>query len=347
MDISKKQILITGCAGFIGAALCKFLLKHYPEMVIIGVDNMNEYYDVKIKEERLRPLQSNPHFIMHYGDITKKEEVETFFNKDRPEIVVNLAAQAGVRYSIDNPQCYIESNIVGFFNILEACRNNNIEHLVYASSSSVYGNNKKNFPFGETSRTDSPISLYAATKKTNEVLAFAYSNLYGIPVTGLRFFTVYGPLGRPDMAYFKFAETYSRGGTIRLYNNAEGKRDYTYIDDLICGIHRVLQKSSETQSGNEKCKKFEIYNIGSSQPIELKEFVSTLERLLKENGVVPPSFNFDIHKQYVPKQKGDAENTYADMALFNNQFGELQHTPLEDGLREFVRWFKRYKNRNG
>lgn len=341
--MAMKCVLITGAAGFIGAFLCKRLLDDN-SCEIVGLDNVNAYYDPGIKEDRIRMLEEADGgrglFQLVRGDLCDAALVERLFAENKFDIVVNLAAQAGVRYSIDNPRAYLESNLVGFFNILEACRHHLVKHLVFASSSSVYGGNEK-VPFSEADQVDHPVSLYAATKKSNELMAHAYSKLYGIPSTGLRFFTVYGPMGRPDMAYFKFANTLREGGTIKIYNMGDCRRDFTYIDDIVEGVVRIMDKAPDDCGTGARYK---VYNIGNSQPVQLLEFVDTLQHVLVDEGVLPAGYDFDAHKELVPMQPGDVVETYADTSELERDFGYKPSTSLEDGLREFARWYKRYYN---
>ena len=334
------KILVTGAAGFIGAFLVKRLLET-TDAEVVGLDNVNSYYDPGIKEDRLRMLREadgEGRFSFVRGDLCDAALVERLFAENGFDCVVNLAAQAGVRYSIDNPRAYVESNLVGFYNVLEACRHHPVGHLVFASSSSVYGGNEK-VPFSETDPVDHPVSLYAATKKSNELLAHAYSKLYGIPSTGLRFFTVYGPMGRPDMAYFKFADTLRAGGTIKIYNMGDCRRDFTYIDDIVEGVARVMERPpADCGTG----ARYRVYNIGNSQPVQLLDFVDALQRRLVEEGVLPPGFDFDAHKELVPMQPGDVVATWADTSELERDFGFRPSTPLESGLREFARWYRGY-----
>lgn len=332
IDLSGKTILITGAAGFIGSFLAKRLLEGYKDSQVVGFDNLNHYYDVFLKEERLKTVNVFEHFYFVKGNLSNKEQLEQVFEKYHPEIVVNLAAQAGVRYSITNPDAYIESNIVGFFNVLECCRNAGVEHLLYASSSSVYGSNKK-VPYAVGDMVDHPVSLYAATKKSNELMAHAYSKLYGIPSTGLRFFTVYGPMGRPDMAYYKFADKIVKGETIQIYNYGDMYRDFTYIDDIITGVVRVMvRKPKLTEDGVP----YKVYNIGNNRPESLMDFVEILEKSLKEAGVVKGS----VQKEYLPMQPGDVYQTYADVEELERDTGFSPKTSLEEGIRKFVEWYK-------
>lgn len=340
MNLKAEKILITGAVGFIGAFLCKRLLE-VTDARIVGLDNVNAYYDPGIKEDRLRMIgeaDADGRFEFVKGDLCDAALIERLFAENDFDVVVNLAAQAGVRYSIDSPRDYIESNLVGFFNVLEACRHHPVRHLVFASSSSVYGGNEK-VPFSESDQVDHPVSLYAATKKSNELLAHAYSKLYGIPATGLRFFTVYGPMGRPDMAYFKFANTLRAGGTIKIYNMGDCQRDFTYVDDIVEGVVRVMGKApGDCGTG----ARYKVYNIGNSQPVQLLEFVSTLQRVLVEEGVLPGRYDFEAHRELVPMQPGDVAVTYADTSELERDFGYRPSMRLEDGLREFARWYKRY-----
>lgn len=344
-DMSCSSVLVTGAAGFIGGFLCKRLIEDGVQLVV-GIDNMNNYYDPKIKEARLemiREADESGAFSFVRGDITDSGLVERLFLEYKFDVVINLAAQAGVRYSIDNPGAYIESNLIGFFNILECCRHHAVKHLVYASSSSVYGGNKK-VPFSEDDRVDSPVSLYAATKKANELMAHAYSKLYSIPVTGLRFFTVYGPMGRPDMAYFGFTEKLRNGETIKIFNMGNCKRDFTYIDDIVEGIVRVMENAPVVEIGDDglplpACR---VYNIGNNEPENLLDFVDTLQRVLVEEGVLPHEYDFESHRELVPMQPGDVPVTYADTTLLQRDAGFKPSTKLEDGLRAFAVWYKRF-----
>ena len=341
----KRKVLVTGAAGFIGSFLVRQLLETTDD-AIVGLDNMNSYYDPGIKEARLRMLaeaDSDGRFTFVRGDLCDAALIERMFAENGFDVVVNLAAQAGVRYSIENPKAYIDSNLVGFFNILEACRNHPVRHLVYASSSSVYGGNEK-IPFNEDDRVDSPVSLYAATKKSNELMAAAYSKLYSIPATGLRFFTVYGPMGRPDMAYFGFTEKLRRGETIKIFNMGDCKRDFTYIDDIVEGVSRVMDAAPEVKTGTDglPMAAHRVYNIGNSNPENLLDFVETLQRVLVQESVLPKDFDFDSHKQLVPMQPGDVPVTYADTSALERDFGYKPATPLEDGLRSFAKWYYEY-----
>lgn len=340
IELNGKTILITGSSGFIGSNLCRVLLEQYNDIKIVGIDNMNNYYDVALKEYRLNQLQNYSNYTFIKGDISDKNLINDVFEKYTPSVVVNLAAQAGVRYSITNPDAYIQSNVIGFFNILEACRHSydngksGVEHLVYASSSSVYGSNKK-VPYSTDDKVDNPVSLYAATKKSNELFAHAYSKLYGIPSTGLRFFTVYGPAGRPDMAYFKFTNKIVKGEPIQIYNNGDMKRDFTYVDDIVRGVTAVMQKIPEKTEGGVPYK---VYNIGNSKPEDLLNFVNTLEECLKEAGVI----DNPVEKEFLPMQPGDVYQTFADTADFEKDFGFKPTTTIKKGLSEFTQWYKEF-----
>ena len=336
------KILITGAAGFIGAFLAKKLLETTKDQ-IVGLDNLNDYYDVSLKEERLKMLSTFDGFSFVKGDLVDKHFIDKLFRDNHFDIVVNLAAQAGVRYSIDHPDVYINSNIIGFYNILEACRNDPVKHLVYASSSSVYGGNKK-VPFSTDDKVDNPVSLYAATKKSNELLAHAYSKLYNIPTTGLRFFTVYGPMGRPDMAYFSFTNKLIKGETIEIFNYGNCKRDFTYVDDIVDGIIRVMNKAPEKQQGEDglPIPPYKVYNIGNSNPENLLDFVKILSEELVRADVLPKDYDFEAHKKLVPMQKGDVPITYADVSDLERDFGYKPSTSLRDGLRKFADWYYRY-----
>ena len=343
VDLKGKTVLVTGAAGFIGSNLVKRLLNDVTDVKVVGIDNMNDYYDVHIKEERLRMLQKFDGFTMVYGSIADKAVLDKLFEEHKPQVVVNLAAQAGVRYSITNPDAYIQSNLIGFYNILEACRHHEVEHLVYASSSSVYGSNKK-VPYSTDDKVDNPVSLYAATKKSNELMAHAYSKLYNIPSTGLRFFTVYGPAGRPDMAYFGFTNKLVKGDTIKIFNYGNCKRDFTYVDDIVEGIVRVMQHAPEKQNGEDglPIPPYKVYNIGNSHPENLLEFVSILQEELIRAGVLPEDYDFDAHKELVAMQPGDVPVTYADTTPLEEDFGYKPSTPLREGLREFAQWYYTY-----
>ncbi len=336
-----KNILVTGAAGFIGAFLAKRLLECGDN--VVGADNVNDYYDVRIKRARLKMLSKYDNFTFKEINIADKTAVDEIFEEYRPEIVVNLAAQAGVRYSIENPQVYIESNIIGFFNILEACRRYPVEHLVYASSSSVYGANKK-VPFSTEDKVDNPVSLYAATKKSNELMAHCYSKLYNIPSTGLRFFTVYGPMGRPDMAYFGFTDKLRRGETIKIFNYGNCKRDFTYVDDIVEGVMRVMAKPPEKKNGEDglPLPPYAVYNIGNSNPENLLEFVDILRQELIRAGVLPSDYDFEAHKELVPMQPGDVPVTYADTSALERDFGYKPSTTLREGLRSFAEWYAEF-----
>ena len=338
---TNKKILITGAAGFIGYHLAKRLLSLGVQ--VAGLDNMNAYYDVQLKKDRLARLELYPAFSFTQGDLADGETVNRIFEEFRPDIVVNLAAQAGVRYSIDHPREYIDSNIIGFFNILEACRHYQPEHLLFASSSSVYGNQKKT-PFATTDNVDHPISLYAATKKSNELMAHAYSKLYNIPSTGLRFFTVYGPAGRPDMAYFGFTDKLRAGKSIKIFNYGHCKRDFTYIDDIVEGVIRVMRHAPERRNGADglPVPPYKVYNIGNNRPENLLDFVTILQEELVRAGVLPEDYDFEAHKELVPMQPGDVPVTYADTAPLEEDFGFKPDTPLRDGLRRFAEWYREY-----
>lgn len=338
-----KTYFITGVAGFIGANLALRILNENKEVKVIGLDNMNEYYDVKIKEYRLEKLQKFDNFTFVKGNLADKKLIDNIFKEYKPSIVVNLAAQAGVRYSITNPDAYIESNLIGFYNILEGCRHNPVEHLVYASSSSVYGSNKK-VPYSTDDKVDNPVSLYAATKKSNELLAHSYSKLYNIPSTGLRFFTVYGPAGRPDMAYFGFTNKLLKGEKIQIFNYGNCKRDFTYIDDIVEGIIRVMSKAPEKKNGEDglPIPPYAVYNIGNSNPENLLDFVNILQEELIRAGVLPEDYDFEAHKELVPMQPGDVPITYADTTPLERDYGFKPNTSLRDGLRKFAQWYKEF-----
>ena len=339
----KRTIFVTGASGFIGSNLCKRILKEDPECKVIGLDNMNDYYDVRIKKARLNELSDYSNYTFIKGNLADKELIDSIFDKYHPSIVVNLGAQAGVRYSITNPDAYIESNMLGFYNILEACRNYPVEHLVYASSSSVYGSNKK-VPYSTDDKVDNPVSLYAATKKSNELMAHAYSKLYNIPSTGLRFFTVYGPAGRPDMAYFGFTNKLVNGDTIKIFNYGNCKRDFTYVDDIVEGVIRVMNKAPEKKNGEDglPIPPYAIYNIGNSNPENLLDFVQILSEELVRAGVLPEDYDFEAHKELVAMQPGDVPVTYADTSALERDFGFKPHTPLRAGLRKFAEWYKEF-----
>ena len=339
----KKTVLVTGSAGFIGANLVKELLKT-TDYEIIGVDNLNDYYDVALKEYRLKEIESlNGDFTFIKGNIADRALIDSLFDTYKLNIVVNLAAQAGVRYSITNPDVYIESNMIGFYNILEACRHHSVDHLVYASSSSVYGSNKK-VPYSTDDKVDNPVSLYAATKKSNELFAHAYSKLYDIPSTGLRFFTVYGPAGRPDMAYFSFTNKLIKGETIKIFNYGNCKRDFTYVDDIVKGIKLVMEKAPERKTGEDglPIPPYAIYNIGNNNPENLLDFVEILSEELIRAEILPPDYDFASHKELVPMQKGDVPVTFADTSALERDFGFKPSTSLRDGLRAFAEWYKKF-----
>ena len=349
IELNGKTVLVTGAAGFIGSNLCSRILSDYGQAAVVGIDNMNDYYDVHIKEERLKALEGHRNFTFVKGNIADKRLIDSLFEEYRPQVVVNLAAQAGVRYSITNPDAYIESNLLGFYNILEACRHSYDEgrdgvlHLVYASSSSVYGSNRK-VPYSTDDKVDNPVSLYAATKKSNELMAHAYSKLYDIPSTGLRFFTVYGPAGRPDMAYFGFTDKLRAGKVIRIFNYGNCKRDFTYIDDIVEGVVRVMKHAPERKTGEDglPVPPYKIYNIGNSNPENLLDFVTILQEELVAAGVLPENYDFEAHKELVPMQPGDVPVTYADTAPLEEDFGFRPSTPLREGLRNFAKWYKEY-----
>lgn len=349
IELRDKVILVTGAAGFIGSNLVLKLLEAQSPVNIVGIDNLNDYYDVSIKNWRLEQIQAaaarHPESRWHFvkGDIADREAVDGIFAEYHPQVVVNLAAQAGVRYSITNPDAYIQSNLIGFYNILEACRHNPVEHLVYASSSSVYGSNKK-VPYSTEDKVDNPVSLYAATKKSNELMAHAYSKLYNIPSTGLRFFTVYGPAGRPDMAYFGFTNKLLKGETIKIFNYGNCKRDFTYIDDIVEGVLRVMQGAPEKKTGPDglPVPPYAVYNIGNSNPENLLDFVQILSEELVSAGVLPEDYDFEARKELVPMQPGDVPITYADTSALERDFGFKPQTPLRVGLRKFARWYKEF-----
>ena len=344
VDLEGKTVLVTGAAGFIGGNLVKRLFHDVKNIKIVGIDSITDYYDVNIKKERLKEIEAlNRDWTFIHDSIANKKAVETIFTDNRIAVVVNLAAQAGVRYSITNPDAYIESNLVGFYNLLEACRHHNVEHLVYASSSSVYGSNKK-VPYSTDDKVDNPVSLYAATKKSNELMAHAYSKLYNIPSTGLRFFTVYGPAGRPDMAYFSFANKLREGKTIQLFNYGRCKRDFTYVDDVVEGVVRIMQHAPEKQNGEDglPIPQYKVYNIGNSSPENLLDFVTILQEELIAADVLSKDFDFEAHKEFVPMQLGDVPVTYADTILLEQDFDFKPSTSLRKGLRAFAEWYKRY-----
>ena len=351
INLTDKTILVTGAAGFIGCNLCKQLLNNFENIKVVGLDNMNDYYDVRIKEERLASLLTYSNFTFVKGNLADKPLIDKLFADYKPQVVVNLAAQAGVRYSITNPGAYIESNLIGFYNILEACRNSyeqyegGVQHLVYASSSSVYGSNKK-VPYSTDDKVDNPVSLYAATKKSNELMAHAYSKLYNIPSTGLRFFTVYGPAGRPDMAYFGFTNKLVKGDKIQIFNYGNCKRDFTYVDDIVEGVVRVMQHAPEKQNGEDglPVPPYAVYNIGNNSPENLLDFVQILQEELLRAGVLPQDYDFEAHKELVPMQPGDVPVTYADTSALEADFGFKPSTSLRQGLRAFAEWYAKYYN---
>lgn len=349
VDLKNKTVLVTGAAGFIGSNLATELLKTVEGITVIGFDSVNDYYDVSIKEYRLKEIEKvvaeNPStkWIFIKGNLADKEIIEKIFTEYKLSVVVNLAAQAGVRYSITNPDAYIESNLIGFYNILEACRNHPVEHLVYASSSSVYGTNKK-IPYSTDDKVDNPVSLYAATKKSNELMAHAYSKLYNIPSTGLRFFTVYGPAGRPDMAYFGFTNKLLKGETIQIFNYGNCKRDFTYVDDIVTGVKHVMMNAPEKENGEDglPLPPYRVYNIGNSSPENLLDFVDILQQELIRAGVLPEDYDFEAHKELVPMQAGDVPITYADTSALERDFGFKPSTTLREGLRKFAEWYKEF-----
>ena len=344
VSLNGKTVLVTGAAGFIGSNLVKRLFNEFPDIKIIGIDSVTDYYDVDIKYGRLAEIKAlNRDWTFVKASIADKGIVNDLFAKHHFAVVVNLAAQAGVRYSITNPDAYIESNLIGFYNILEACRHYEVEHLVYASSSSVYGSNKK-VPYSTDDKVDNPVSLYAATKKSNELMAHAYSKLYNIPSTGLRFFTVYGPAGRPDMAYFGFTNKLVHGDTIKIFNYGNCKRDFTFVDDIVEGVVRVMQHAPEKQNGEDglPIPPYKVYNIGNSHPENLLEFVDILQQELLRAGVLPSDYDFDAHKELVPMQPGDVPVTYADTTPLEQDFGFKPSTPLREGLRKFAEWYRGY-----
>lgn len=344
VSLDGKTVLVTGAAGFIGSNLVKRLFNEFPDIKIIGIDSVTDYYDVDIKYGRLAEIEAlNRDWTFVKASIADKGIVNDLFAKHHFAVVVNLAAQAGVRYSITNPDAYIESNLIGFYNILEACRHYEVEHLVYASSSSVYGSNKK-VPYSTDDKVDNPVSLYAATKKSNELMAHAYSKLYNIPSTGLRFFTVYGPAGRPDMAYFGFTNKLVHGDTIKIFNYGNCKRDFTFVDDIVEGVVRVMQHAPEKQNGEDglPIPPYKVYNIGNSHPENLLEFVDILQQELIRAGVLPSDYDFDAHKELVPMQPGDVPVTYADTTPLEQDFGFKPSTPLREGLRKFAEWYRGY-----
>ena len=348
VSLENKVVLVTGAAGFIGANLVKRLLNEFDSVKVIGIDNITEYYDVRLKYERLQELSAyGDRFVFIKGNIAKKEIIESIFTDYHPQVVVNLAAQAGVRYSITNPDAYIESNLIGFYNILESCRHHGVEHLVYASSSSVYGSNKK-VPYSTDDKVDNPVSLYAATKKSNELMAHAYSKLYNIPSTGLRFFTVYGPCGRPDMAYFSFTDKLLKGETIQIFNYGNCKRDFTYIDDIVEGMVRIMQHAPEKRNGEDglPVPPYKVYNIGNNSPENLLDFVTILQDELIRAGVLPNYYDFESYKELVPMQPGDVPVTYADTTPLQQDFGFKPSTSLREGLRKFAGWYAKFYETN-
>lgn len=349
IDLKGKTIFVTGVAGFIGSNLVKRLFADVEGVTVVGIDNMNDYYDVRLKDARLKELSENLSFIFVKGSIADKALITEIFETYKPQVVVNLAAQAGVRYSITNPDAYVESNLIGFYNILEACRHSydngerGVEHLVYASSSSVYGSNKS-VPYSTDDKVDNPVSLYAATKKSNELLAHAYSKLYNIPSTGLRFFTVYGPAGRPDMAYFSFTNKLCEGKNIQIFNYGNCKRDFTYVDDIVEGVVRVMQKAPDKVNGVDglPLPPYAVYNIGNNRPENLLDFVDILQQELINAGVLPDDYDFEAHKELVPMQLGDVPVTYADTSALERDFGFKPSTSLRDGLRRFAEWYREF-----
>lgn len=348
VNLNNKTIFVTGAAGFIGANLVLELLRNFENIRVVGIDSITDYYDVSIKEWRLNEIEeavkrTNSTWKFVKGNIADKPLIDSLFAEEKPAVVVNLAAQAGVRYSITNPGAYIESNLIGFYNLLEACRNNPVEHLVYASSSSVYGSNKK-VPYSTDDKVDNPVSLYAATKKSNELMAHAYSKLYNIPSTGLRFFTVYGPAGRPDMAYFGFTNKLLKGQTIEIFNYGNCKRDFTYVDDIVEGVKRVMQSAPEKKNGEDglPIPPYRVYNIGNNSPENLLDFVQILQEELIRAKVLPETYDFEAHKKLVPMQAGDVPVTYADTTPLEQDFGFKPSTPLRTGLRKFAEWYKAF-----
>ena len=344
VSLEGKTVLVTGAAGFIGSNLVKRLFHDVENIKVVGIDSITDYYDVNIKHERLNEIEAlNRDWVFVKGDIADRDTIEKIFSEHKPTVVVNLAAQAGVRYSITNPDAYIQSNLIGFYNILEACRHHEVEHLVYASSSSVYGSNKK-VPYSTDDKVDNPVSLYAATKKSNELMAHAYSKLYNIPSTGLRFFTVYGPAGRPDMAYFGFTNKLREGKTIQIFNYGNCNRDFTYVDDIVEGVVRVMQHAPEKATGEDglSVPPYKVYNIGNSAPENLLDFVTILQEELIAAKVLPSDYDFDAHKELVPMQAGDVPVTFADTTPLEQDFGFRPSTPLRDGLRAFAQWYAKY-----
>lgn len=348
VNLEGKTVLVTGAAGFIGSNLVKRLFQDVKDIKVIGIDSITDYYDVNIKYERLKEIESlGRDWAFVKDSIANKDAIERIFTENKISVVVNLAAQAGVRYSITNPDAYIQSNLIGFYNILEACRHHEVEHLVYASSSSVYGSNKK-VPYSTDDKVDNPVSLYAATKKSNELMAHAYSKLYNIPSTGLRFFTVYGPAGRPDMAYFGFTNKLVKGETIKIFNYGNCKRDFTFVDDIVEGVVRIMQHAPEKQNGEDglPIPPYKVYNIGNSSPENLLDFVTTLQEELIRAGVLPADYDFDAHKELVAMQPGDVPVTYADTTPLEQDFGFKPATSLHKGLRAFAEWYSRYYGLN-
>ena len=344
VNLNNKVILVTGAAGFIGANLVKRLLNEFESVKVVGIASITDYYDVRLKNERLEELSTyGERFVFVKDNIANKQAIEDIFTTYAPQVVVNLAAQAGVRYSITNPDAYIESNLIGFYNILEASRHHEVEHLVYASSSSVYGSNKK-VPYSTDDKVDNPVSLYAATKKSNELMAHAYSKLYNIPSTGLRFFTVYGPCGRPDMAYFGFTNKLLKGEKIQIFNYGNCKRDFTYVDDIVEGVVRIMQHAPEKENGEDglPIPPYKVYNIGNNSPENLLDFVQILQEELLAAGVLPADYDFESHKELVPMQPGDVPVTYADTSALEQDFGFKPHTSLREGLRKFAIWYKQF-----
>ena len=344
VNLNGKVVLVTGAAGFIGANLVKRLLNEFEGVQVVGIDSITDYYDVRLKHERLEELATyGDRFVFVKDNIANKVAIDSLFAEYKPQVVVNLAAQAGVRYSITNPDAYIESNLIGFYNILEACRHNEVEHLVYASSSSVYGSNKK-VPYSTDDKVDNPVSLYAATKKSNELMAHAYSKLYNIPSTGLRFFTVYGPCGRPDMAYFGFTNKLLKGDKIQIFNYGNCKRDFTYVDDIVEGVVRIMQHAPEKEVGEDglPIPPYKVYNIGNNSPENLLDFVQILQEELLSAGVLPADYDFESHKELVAMQPGDVPVTYADTSALEEDFGFKPHTSLREGLRKFAVWYKEF-----
>lgn len=348
INLNNKVVLVTGAAGFIGANLVKRLLTEFDSVKVIGIDSITDYYDVRLKYERLEELATyGDRFVFIKDNIANKQAIANLFAEYKPQVVVNLAAQAGVRYSITNPDAYIESNLIGFYNILEACRHNEVEHLVYASSSSVYGSNKK-VPYSTDDKVDNPVSLYAATKKSNELMAHAYSKLYNIPSTGLRFFTVYGPCGRPDMAYFGFTNKLLKGEKIQIFNYGNCKRDFTYVDDIVEGVVRIMQHAPEKEVGEDglPIPPYKVYNIGNNSPENLLDFVQILQEELIRAGVLPADYDFEAHKELVAMQPGDVPVTFADTSALEEDFSFKPHTSLREGLRKFATWYKQFYSDN-